>query len=50
MKNKIKLFQKQKVRAVWDENSEEWLFSVIDVVKILTNQSNYQAARKYWNY
>jgi Holliday junction resolvasome RuvABC DNA-binding subunit len=49
MKNKIKLFQKQKVRAVWDENSEEWLFSVIDVVKILTNQSNYQAARKYWN-
>ncbi|MFA7050230.1 MAG: BRO family protein [Patescibacteria group bacterium] len=49
MKNKIKLFQKQKVRAVWDENLEEWLFSVIDVVKILTNQSNYQAARKYWN-
>ncbi|MCK9439265.1 hypothetical protein M0Q39_04370 [Patescibacteria group bacterium] len=49
MKNKIKLFQKQKVRAVWDENSEEWLFSVIDVVKILTNQSNYQSARKYWN-
>ncbi|MFA5420663.1 MAG: BRO family protein [Patescibacteria group bacterium] len=49
MKNKIKLFQKQKVRAIWDENLEEWFFSVIDVVKILTNQSNYQTARKYWN-
>jgi hypothetical protein len=49
MKNKIKLFQKQKVRAIWDENLEEWFFSVIDVVKILTNQPSYQTARKYWN-
>ena len=49
MKNKIELFQKQKVRAIWDENLEEWFFSVIDVVKILTNQSSYQTARKYWN-
>ncbi len=49
MKNKIKLFQKQKVRAIWDENLEEWFFSVVDVVKILTNQPSYQTARKYWN-
>ena len=49
MKSKIKLFQKQKVRAVWNENLEEWFFSVIDVVKILSNQSDYQTARKYWN-
>lgn len=49
MKNKIKLFQKQKVRAIWDKNLEEWFFSVIDVVKILTNQPSYQTARKYWN-
>jgi hypothetical protein len=49
MKNKIKLFQKQKVRSIWDEKSEEWFFSIIDIVKILTDQDNYQMARKYWN-
>lgn len=49
MKNKIKLFQKQKVRAIWDENLEEWFFSVVDIVRILTDQSDYQTARKYWN-
>ncbi len=49
MKNKIKLFQKQKVRSIWDENSEEWFFSIIDIVKILTDQNDYQLARKYWN-
>lgn len=49
MKNKMKLFQKQKVRAIWDENLDEWFFSVIDVVKILTDQLDYQTARKYWN-
>jgi hypothetical protein len=49
MKSKIKLFQKQKVRSIWDENSEEWFFSVIDIVKILTDQDDYQMARKYWN-
>jgi len=49
MKNKIKLFQKQKVRSIWDEKSEEWFFSIIDIVKILTVQHDYQLARKYWN-
>ncbi len=49
MKNKIKLFQKQKVRSIWDENLEEWFFSIIDIVKILIDQSDYQTARKYWN-
>jgi hypothetical protein len=45
MKNKVKLFQKQKVRSVWDENSEEWFFSVVDVVRVLTESQDPQS---YW--
>ena len=45
MKNKIKLFQKQKVRAIWDEDLEEWFFSVIDVVGVLTESQDPSA---YW--
>ena len=37
-KNQIKLFEGQKVRSVWDEKQEEWYFSVIDIVAILTEQ------------
>ena len=47
--NKIQLFQEQKVRTHWDEEKEKWFFSIIDVVAILTDQSNFQTARKYWN-
>src|SRR5262245_34599940 len=42
-------FEDVPVRRVWDEKSEKWFFSVVDVVKILTDQGNFQAARKYWN-
>ena len=49
MKKKIQLFQEQKVRTHWDEEKEKWFFSIIDVVAILTDQSNFQTARKYWN-
>jgi len=48
-KNKIKLFEGHKVRAVWDEESEKWWFSVVDVVAILTDQQDALTARKYWN-
>ena len=44
----IQLFQNQKVRTHWDEEQEQWYFSVIDVVAILTNQNDYQGARNYW--
>jgi len=47
--NKIQLFHEQKVRTYWDEDQEKWFFSIIDVVAILTEQSDYQKARKYWN-
>jgi prophage antirepressor-like protein len=42
----IKLFEEKKVRTIWDEENEEWYFSVVDVVGILTDSPN---ARKYWS-
>lgn len=43
----IKLFDERQVRVVWDDEKEKYYFSVVDVVKLLTD-SDYQAARKYW--
>jgi hypothetical protein len=48
MKNKIQLFQDKKIRTHWDEDKELWYFSVVDIVKILTEQKNHQGARNYW--
>lgn len=39
-KNSIKLFQDKIVRSIWDDEKEEWFFSVNDVVQILTETSN----------
>lgn len=47
--NKLQLFQNQRVRTHWDEEQEKWYFSIIDVVAILTEQQDFQKARKYWN-
>ncbi len=46
MKNQIKLFEEKKVRTAWDEESEEWYFSIVDVVEVLTDSPN---PRKYWS-
>jgi len=43
----IKLFDERQVRVVWDDEKEKYFFSVVDVVKVLTD-SDYQTARKYW--
>jgi hypothetical protein len=48
-KDKIRLFEKQQVRAVWNEEDEKWYFSVVDVIAVLTNQADYTKARKYWS-
>ena len=48
IKNKIQLFEENKVRTVWDDETEEWYFSVVDVVEILTDQPSHQGARNYW--
>ncbi len=42
-------FDGQAIRRVFDEGTETWWFSVIDVVQVLTQQVDYQTARKYWN-
>ncbi|HOI26514.1 MAG TPA: Bro-N domain-containing protein [Paludibacteraceae bacterium] len=45
--NKIKIFESKKVRTSWNADEEEWYFSVVDVVAVLTD-SDYDTARKYW--
>jgi prophage antirepressor-like protein len=46
MKNEIKLFEDKKIRTVWDEEQEEWYFSIVDVIEVLTESPR---PRKYWN-
>jgi hypothetical protein len=47
-KTTIKLFETQRVRTAWNEDEEEWYFSVVDVVGILTDQPTHDGARNYW--
>ncbi len=47
MKNKIKVFESKQVRPLWNPDEEEWYFSVVDVVAVLTDK-DYDGARKYW--
>ena len=49
-KNKIKLFGEQQVRMEWDDENEKWWFSILDIIGILTNQSDYQKVRNYWKW
>lgn len=46
MENKIKIFENQQVRTAWNEEEEEWYFSVVDVVSVLSGS---ERPRKYWN-
>ena len=47
-KNALKLFDDKKIRTLWDDVQEKWYFSIIDVVQVLTDQSDFQKARNYW--
>ena len=49
MKNDMTLFEDYQIRRVYDEEAEIWWFSVIDIIQVLTQQADYQTARKYWN-
>lgn len=42
-------FDGQPIRRLYDEATDTWWFSVVDVVQVLTQQADYQTARKYWN-
>ena len=48
-KQEIKLFEEQKVRMEWDDEKEQWFFSIVDVCAVLTESKDYLTARKYWN-
>lgn len=45
--NSLKLFEDKKIRAQWNREEENWYFSVVDIVAVLTD-NDYQAGRKYW--
>jgi len=47
--NSLAFFENFKIRRHYDEKSETWYFSVIDIIAALIEQPNFQMARKYWN-
>lgn len=49
MKEHPALFENLEIRRLYNEQTETWLFSVIDIIQALTQQPDYQTARKYWN-
>lgn len=48
-KEQIQLFENRNVRTLWDEQEEEWYFSIVDVVAILTDQKDSKKASTYWS-
>ena len=49
MENLPAVFEDFEIRRVYDEKQEVWFFSVVDIIQVLTQQRDFQAARKYWN-
>ena len=47
-KDSIQLYEDQPIRTAWDEEEEEWYFSIVDVVGVLTEQPDFDGARNYW--
>ena len=43
------IFEEHEIRRLYDEKTETWFFSVVDIIQVLTQQPDYQTARKYWN-
>ena len=48
MKNDLAVFEGHEIRRHYDETTETWWFSVVDIIRVLTQQPDYQASRKYW--
>jgi cell filamentation protein len=46
----IRFFDDREVRAVWDDESSKWWFSVLDIVGVLRDEDDYQKIRNYWKY
>jgi hypothetical protein len=49
MKSKLAIFEDYKIRRLYDEDTETWYFSVVDIIQVLIQQPDFQTARKYWN-
>ncbi len=49
MKTSVALFEDRQIRRIYDEKTETWYFSVVDIIQVLIQQPDYQTARKYWN-
>ena len=43
------IFEDKEIRRLYDEKTETWFFSVVDIIQVLTQQPDFQVARKYWN-
>ena len=48
MEKSLAVFEGYKIRRHYDEQTETWQFSVIDIIQVLILQPDYQAARNYW--
>src|ERR1017187_9082921 len=48
MNNSLIPFEGQTIRRIYDEKTETWYFSVVDIIQALTQQPDFQAARNYW--
>ncbi|WP_455095075.1 BRO family protein [Prevotella koreensis] len=46
--NDIQKFENKQIRSHWDSEQEKWYFSIIDIIAVLTEQTDYQTARNYW--
>ena len=48
MKKDLAIFEGHRIRRLYDEQTETWFFSVVDIIRVLTDQPSYQLARNYW--
>jgi len=49
MSDKIKIFESKQIRTDWNEQEQDWYFSIVDVIDVLTEQPTHDGARKYWS-
>ena len=48
MKHKLSIFEDNNIRRVYDEKSDKWYFSVVDIIAALIDQKNFKLAQNYW--
>ena len=42
------IFEEREIRRLYDEKTETWFFSVVDIIQVLTQQADYKTAQNYW--